>query len=126
MKKLSLLSGLVLFFSIIILHSSSEASEAIFRAKFGNKILCPVNGELFNIKDDTKRVEDNGKSYYFCCLDCAESFKKEPKKYIKAVLKKKKEIFICKHCGLLMKTTDLKEQCKVCRCKRTAGECKAK
>ncbi len=43
--------------------------------------VCPVSGE--EIDKDTKiTYEFKGRTYRFCCPDCAEAFKKDPQKYI--------------------------------------------
>ena len=44
---------------------------------------CPVSGETFNKSDGNDSMEYKGKTYYFCCADCMEKFKKDPEKYIK-------------------------------------------
>lgn len=62
----------------------------------GNKLICPVMKTDFTLKADSPKTEYKGKTYYFCCPDCVEKFKKEPNKYITNASKTKK---ICKHCG---------------------------
>lgn len=48
--------------------------------------VCPVSGE--EIDKDTKiTYEFKGKTYRFCCPDCAEAFKKDPEKYIDKIKK---------------------------------------
>lgn len=43
--------------------------------------VCPVSGEALD--GDTKiTYEYKGKTYRFCCPDCAEEFKNDPEKYI--------------------------------------------
>jgi YHS domain-containing protein len=43
--------------------------------------VCPVSGEEIG-KDTQITYEFKGKTYRFCCPDCAEMFKKDPEKYI--------------------------------------------
>jgi YHS domain-containing protein len=49
----------------------------------GTKMKCPVTGEDFTVKENTKQVVYNGKRYAFCCADCEPDFKKDPAKYAK-------------------------------------------
>jgi len=50
--------------------------------------ICPVSGE--EIDKDTKiTFEYKGKTYRFCCPDCAEEFKKTPEKYIDTMNRQK-------------------------------------
>ncbi len=50
--------------------------------------VCPVSGE--EIDKDTKiTYEYKGKTYRFCCPDCAEEFKKDPEKYLEKIKKQK-------------------------------------
>lgn len=59
---------------------SSAAAPAV---KVGDTIKCPVSGEEFTVADNSPKVTHEGRDYYFCCASCAESFKADPKKYIK-------------------------------------------
>lgn len=43
---------------------------------------CPVLGTTM-AKKDMLSYEYKGKTYYFCCQDCIEQFKKDPEKWIK-------------------------------------------
>ncbi len=51
--------------------------------KVGDKAKCLVSGEEFVIADSSPKAEYEGKTYYFCCPSCADSFKADPKKYLK-------------------------------------------
>ncbi len=42
---------------------------------------CPVSGKVFLRKDAPAKLEHGGKTSYFCCNDCLEKFKADPKKY---------------------------------------------
>ena len=46
--------------------------------------VCPVSGEALN-GDTNITYEYKGKTYRFCCPDCAEEFKKDPEKYMKKI-----------------------------------------
>ena len=83
-KKFSLLSLLLILFSTAFLK------EAVAYPKFlGNKVVCPVSGEAFNIEPDSKKVSYEGKIYYFCSPDCAVLFNADQKKYLQGVEEKK-------------------------------------
>lgn len=61
-------------------HEHSEkASDDV--AKFANPTpgMCPVSGEPI---DPSVTVDLDGKTYAFCCQDCADQFKEDPKKFL--------------------------------------------
>ncbi len=120
-----------IFLSILLLGlllAASLKEAAAYPQFLGNKVVCPVSGEVFNIKPDSKKADYQGKVYYFCCPDCVVLFKTNPKKYLQTVEKKeedkKRDVFSCKHCGLMMSVTDPNQKCNVCKCNKTAAECK--
>lgn len=47
----------------------------------GEKAICAVSGEAFEITAETKTVEHEGRHYAFCCDACAPDFAKEPSKF---------------------------------------------
>lgn len=49
----------------------------------GEETRCPVTGEKVDPAMATLKTEYMGKTYYFCCPGCPETFKKDPEKYIK-------------------------------------------
>lgn len=58
-----------------------QAQEKIY-SNLGNKVVCPISDEAFNITDNSEEAEYEGKIYYFCCPSCKEPFKKDPEKYL--------------------------------------------
>lgn len=46
-------------------------------------IECPVTGSKVQVTPETPRSMYNGKTYYFCCAGCKESFDKNPQAYTK-------------------------------------------
>ncbi|UCG92929.1 MAG: efflux RND transporter periplasmic adaptor subunit [candidate division WOR-3 bacterium] len=48
----------------------------------GEKVVCLVSGDTFEISESTPVVEYEGKKYYFCCPGCDAEFMKNPEKYI--------------------------------------------
>ncbi len=47
----------------------------------GAKAVCPVSGEDFVVRDDTKFTTHKGRTYAFCCPKCQPAFEKNPDKY---------------------------------------------
>jgi YHS domain-containing protein len=45
-------------------------------------VKCAVSGEKMNKSEAKGSMEYKGKTYYFCCDNCAEAFKKNPEKYV--------------------------------------------
>ena len=45
-------------------------------------VKCAVSGEMIKKSDAKGSMEYKGETYYFCCDNCAESFKENPDKYI--------------------------------------------
>jgi YHS domain-containing protein len=50
-------------------------------AKVGDTTTCPVSGETFIVAADSPKAEHDGKTYFFCCADCAGDFQKDPAKF---------------------------------------------
>ena len=81
-----------IFLSILLLIlflAVSSKEEAAYPQFLGNKVVCPVSGESFNIKPDSKKIRYAGKVYFFCCPDCVVLFNANPKKYLQTTEKKK-------------------------------------
>lgn len=126
-----LMKRIFLSILLLVLFLAASLKEAAAYPQFlGNKVVCPVSGEAFNIELVSKKLDYEGKVYYFCCPDCVALFKADPKKYLQAVEEKKgegkRDVFSCKHCGLVMSVTDPNQKCNVCKCNKTAVECKRK
>lgn len=51
-------------------------------AKLGDTTKCPISGEEFVVAESSPHAEYNGKTYYFCCPDCAAKFKADPTKFV--------------------------------------------
>jgi len=62
--------------------SSAGALVPPGEARVGDKTLCLVSKEEFVVKEDSPKVEYEGKTYYFCCPGCDAKFKADPKKYL--------------------------------------------
>lgn len=53
-------------------------------AQVGDKTLCPVMGEVFEIGEDTPFVEHEGQKVFVCCPGCASGFAKDPAGFLAA------------------------------------------
>ncbi|MCM8785317.1 MAG: YHS domain-containing protein, partial [Candidatus Omnitrophica bacterium] len=62
--------------------SARQSSEKCNFDTLGNKVICPITGEKFNITKDSDYIEYKGKLYFFCCPGCKEKFKSNPEKYL--------------------------------------------
>ncbi len=51
-------------------------------ARAGEAARCPVSGETFVAREDSPKVVYEGKTYYFCCADCAARFQADPRHYL--------------------------------------------
>ncbi len=51
-------------------------------AKIGDRTGCPVGGQEFIVTDTSPKLEYEGKTYFFCCASCVDTFKADPKKYL--------------------------------------------
>src|SRR5262245_47905257 len=51
-------------------------------ANVGDRTTCPVSGEVFVVSATSPRAEYGGKTYFFCCSDCAQKFQVEPVRYL--------------------------------------------
>jgi Cu+-exporting ATPase len=76
-KKTAVFFSIAFAFVLVLSATASIQAEEI--------IKCPVSGETFNKSDDSESYVYKGKTYYFCCPGCKESFVKDPEKYLKAV-----------------------------------------
>ncbi len=54
-------------------------------ARSGELTWCPIADQNFVVASDTPGVEHNGKTYYFCCDECAEKFKADPARWVAAI-----------------------------------------
>ncbi len=71
----------------VVLHPQTYSSK---EAKVGDKVACPVMGNKFTVKKDSKYVVVKEKKYYVCCPMCIKKIKKDPDKYLKDKALKKK------------------------------------
>jgi Cu+-exporting ATPase len=68
-------------------HGHAEGADeaplvANGEAKAGDVTTCPVSGERFVVKDDSPRVEYQGKTYYTCCEHCHAELQQDPAKFL--------------------------------------------
>jgi len=48
----------------------------------GDWVKCPVSGVDLQVTEASTRIDFEGQSYVVCCPGCADSFKKDPKKFL--------------------------------------------
>jgi YHS domain-containing protein len=72
---------------IIAIAGKTQAGELPVRhsspSEIGKTATCPVMNSKFEVTKSTPVIDYKGKSYYFCCTPCVETFKKDPDKYAK-------------------------------------------
>jgi Cu+-exporting ATPase len=62
---------------------AESAARPPGEARVGDRTTCPVSGEEFIVSATSPKTEIGGKTYYFCCADCAKRFEAEPAKFLK-------------------------------------------
>ncbi len=91
-KRIMVVAGAGLFFWAVggglSFAEDIVSYEAVEVVNVGNKI-CPVTGEKIEAGEGMTPVtyEYEGKIYNFCCPECIDIFKSDPKKYIAIVEK---------------------------------------
>jgi YHS domain-containing protein len=78
-EAMSRLTKILLIFTVFVFAFSLSS--------FGQQpddemVKCPVSGEKIKKSEAKGTYEYKGETYYFCCDNCIESFKKDPEKYI--------------------------------------------
>lgn len=64
-------------------NNTIKKNSDISTDNIGNIFICPVSQEKQAITKDTPKLKYNDKTYYFCCINCLEKFRKDSDKYIK-------------------------------------------
>lgn len=103
--------------TVFLALSYAQNTPSPEKTKTDNAVVCPVSGEKISVNENTPKTEYNGKTYYFCCQNCAEKFKKEPAKYASQAAAGK-----IKMCG----TSCSCECCKNGKCDCSKGKCECK
>lgn len=85
-----ILIGFLLFGTLITKLNTEEKYKQCDFTDLGNKVVCPVTNEKFNITKDSTYMEYKGKKYFFCCPGCKHKFESDPEKYIKGKSKTEK------------------------------------
>lgn len=73
LAKLLVLIMAVSFLFVMIAAADQEADETV---------KCPVSGKEMKKAEVKVSHEYEGKTYYFCCENCKETFLKDPEKYV--------------------------------------------
>ena len=67
--------------------SAPEATTAsaplvpVGEATVGDRTTCPVMGEEFTVTADSPHADHEGRTYYFCCPPCLDTFLADPARY---------------------------------------------
>ncbi len=72
-------SKIVLFLFLVI--SFSMILTAFAEQEAAEMVKCPVSGKEIKKSEAKATYEYNGKTYYFCCENCKETFLRNPDKY---------------------------------------------
>ncbi|MFC2163938.1 YHS domain-containing protein [Acidobacteriota bacterium] len=72
-----------IFIIFILLLTVALVSAAADKKSNDETVKCAVSGEKIKKSEAKSSYEYKGKTYYFCCDNCKESFVKEPEKYVK-------------------------------------------
>jgi YHS domain-containing protein len=64
-------------------HKQYDADKVVpaARAKLGDLTRCPVSGVVFQLDNETPRIEHAGQDYWLCCDGCAERFQQNPARF---------------------------------------------
>jgi Cu(I)/Ag(I) efflux system membrane fusion protein len=62
--------------------SKEQMVRNVRNEEVGKEVVCPVTKNKFKVTPQTKAIEYEGETYYFCCSGCDSQFIKEPEKYI--------------------------------------------
>ncbi|GAB4033151.1 MAG: hypothetical protein Fur0012_12480 [Elusimicrobiota bacterium] len=127
-KNIIILAALFSFLSMSYAQNNTQPQSTQNQLKTENAVFCPVSGEKVTVAESTPKMEYNGKTYYFCCNNCLEKFKKEPAKYAEKAMMKGKTCAscLCDCCknGKCDCAND-KCDCKDCKC-HEKGKCDCK
>jgi YHS domain-containing protein len=84
---LAVLGGLSTACAASPLRAPEGRAEAAVRppgeARIGDRTTCPVSGEQFLVSATSAKAEYRGRTYYFCCADCAKRFEADPAKFLR-------------------------------------------
>ncbi|MBU4254807.1 MAG: YHS domain-containing protein [Acidobacteria bacterium] len=81
-------NGKTYFFCCAGCLDKFKAEPEKYLAQSGKNTICPVMGNEIKDFEKAPSVEYKGKTYYFCCAGCIESFNADPEKYIAELDKK--------------------------------------
>jgi YHS domain-containing protein len=83
----AVLSGLATACAAPAPRAPESRAEAAVRppgeARIGDRTTCPVSGEQFIVSATSAKTEYGGRTYYFCCADCAKRFEADPAKFLR-------------------------------------------
>ena len=61
-----------------------SALKAPGEARVGDRTTCAMHSDaVFTVSASTPKVEHRGRTYYFCCPECAKHFAEHPGDFVK-------------------------------------------
>ncbi|MEW5852410.1 MAG: heavy metal-associated domain-containing protein [Myxococcota bacterium] len=54
-------------------------------AKVGDLVRCPVSNAVFDVKEDSPFIEQDGKRFFTCCAGCFAQFQRDPARFFAKV-----------------------------------------
>jgi len=64
--------------------AGASAIKAAGEAQIGDRTACAMHSDaVFTVTASTPKVEYRGRTYYFCCPECAKSFAERPDDFVK-------------------------------------------
>lgn len=63
---------------------ASPALKAPGEAKIGDRTTCAMHSDsVFTVTASTPKAEHQGRTYYFCCPECAKQFAEHPGDFVR-------------------------------------------
>jgi YHS domain-containing protein len=70
--------------SSVVAAAASAALKPPGEAKVGDRTTCAMHSDsVFTVTETTPKSEYQGRTYYFCCPECAAHFAKNPSDFVK-------------------------------------------
>lgn len=68
----------------VVAGEGASALKAPGEARVGDRTTCAMHSDaVFTVSTSTPKVEHRGRTYYFCCPECAKHFAEHPGDFVK-------------------------------------------
>lgn len=68
----------------LVAPTQAQAMKAPGEAALGDRTTCAMHpGPVFTVTASTPKADYGGRTYYFCCNECARRFAEHPTDYVK-------------------------------------------